>query len=62
MEPREISGAELRPKKPLNTEDVVKELENVCTQLYNMQTDFLRLGMIICALLIAIVVVIWIKM
>jgi len=62
MQHQEISGAELRPKKPLDTEDVVKELENLYTQLRNMQSDFLRLGMIIGCILVAILVTLWVKL
>ena len=50
------------PPHQYTNEDLLKELENIYTQLYNMQTDFLRLGMIVCALLVAIVVGILIKL
>jgi hypothetical protein len=35
-------------------DDILKELENLYTQLRNMQTDMIHLGLIIAGLLVAI--------
>lgn len=49
------------PPHQYTNEDLLKELENIDTQLYNMQTDFLRLGVGIAAILLAILAVLFFK-